>query len=268
MSQPELNPAPSWRTLVPTQLRMLAQLQKRDFVVLGSIVAALVALAVWGIVRASPPTQPSTGTLMVLPILAIPFVVVAALWPLGVWRQDAPERRGYFWSLPVSRGPHTLVRVGAGWALLMIACLAVMLVAWVLLLGARIRFGPASLSPARWYVPLATATLAYVIVSALTVAFDGPVRVLVWTCVAVVGLRLVAGLEKLETLRGAIHTVVASLGMALAGPLAPRGGGPELVLDRELHTAGLAAWGTNYLIWIALGLAALVLVAFRHRETR
>lgn len=266
MSKPELNPAPSWRTLTPTQLRMLAQLQKRDFVVLGGIVAALVALSIWGIFRATPPTHPSPQPFMVFTLLAIPLVVVAAIWPLGVWRQDSPARRGYFWSLPAPRGPHTLLRVAAGWGLLMIACVGVMLVTWLLLLGAQLRLGAAELSLARWYVPLATATLAYLIVSSLAVAFDGPVRVLVWTCVAVIGLRLVAEIERFDGLRAVIHTVVASLGKALAGPLGPHG--PEVVVNSRPYTVALSVWGDNYLIWLALSVAALLLVAYRYREAK
>lgn len=268
MSKPELSPTPSWRTIASAQLRMLALLQRRDFIALGSIVVALAGLSVWGIFRASPPNHPPTETLMVFALLAIPLALVAALWPMGVWRQESPTRRGYFWALPASRGPHTFVRVGAGWVLLMTACVAIMIVTWLLLLLALVRLGPAELSLARWYVPLATATLAYVLVTPLAVLFDGPMRVLVWTCLAVSGVRLVAQVTRLEVLAGLIDGVVKSLGLALVGPLAPHDSGPEVVFNSTTYTIGYAVWGANYLIWIAIGVAALLLVAFRYREAR
>jgi hypothetical protein len=266
MSRPDHSSPPSWRTIAPTQLRMLAQLQKKDFMILGSIVAVLVALAIWGIAHASPPDGGSNEPAMVLAMLAIPFVLVAAFWPLGVWRKESPEQRGYFWSLPASRGPHTLLRVGAGWAILMMVCLAIMVVTWVLAEASRIRMGPVEISLARWYVPLATATLAYVLVSCLAVFVDGPVRVLVWTVVAVGGLRIVAEATKLTALAAPIDTVVTSIGIALAGPLGH--GGPEIVVSGDAITPGFALWSFNYLVWIALGLVALILAAFRHQDAR
>ncbi len=268
MSKPDLSPPPSWRTVAPTQLRMLAQLQKRDFMVLGIIVAGLVALSIWGIFHTSPPRNPSHGAVMFFALLAIPFAIMAALWPLGVWRKDAPERRGYFWSLPAPRAPHTLVRVAAGWVLLMIACVAVMLVTWALLLVAVARLGPATLSFGRWYVPLLTATLAYVIVSSLAVFTDGPVRVVMWTVVAVLGGRVVADVAKLKWLGALIDTIVSSFGMALAGPLGPHHSGPEIVVNGGPYTVGFTAWGTNYLIWLGLGAAALLFAAFRYQDAR
>jgi hypothetical protein len=265
MSRPDLSPTPSWRTIAPAQLRMLAQLQKRDFVILGSIVAVLVALSIWGIAHVSP-DQGSNEPAMVFAILTIPFVLVAAFWPLGVWRKESPEQRGYFWSLPAPRGPHTLLRVVAGWAILMMVCLAVMAVALALVEGSQVRLGALEISLARWYVPLATATLAYVLISFLAVLFDGPVRTLVWTCVAVAGLRIVAEATQLRALAAPIDAIVTSLGMALAGPLGK--GGPEIVPTGDVITQGFALWGVNYLVWIVLGLVALVLAAFRHQDAR
>jgi len=263
MSRPDLSPTPSWRTIAPTQLRMLSQLQKRDFVVLGSIVAVLVALSIWGIAHVSP-DQGSNETAMIFAMLAVPFVVVAAFWPLGVWRKESPEQRGYFWSLPAPRGPHTLLRVAAGWAILMMACVAMMAVSWALVEGAQVRLGSVSISLARWYVPLATATLAYVLVSFLAVLVDGPVRVLVWTGVAVGGLRIVAEATRSASLAAPIDTVVTSLGLALAGPLGH--GGPEIVQSGSALTPGFVMWGANYLVWIVFGVVALVLAAYRHRD--
>ncbi|MCG6956935.1 MAG: hypothetical protein LJF04_13175 [Gemmatimonadetes bacterium] len=265
MSRPDPTSPPSWRTIAPTQLRMLAQLQKKDFVILGSIVAVLVALSIWGIAHASPDNG-SNEPAMIFAILTIPLVIVAAFWPLGVWRKESPEQRGYFWSLPASRGPHTLLRVGAGWAILMIVCVAIMVVTWVLAEASQVRFGPLEISLARWYVPFATATLAYVLISFLAVLLDGPVRALVWTCVAVGGLRIVAEATQLTALGAPIDTVVTSLGMALAGPLGSAG--PEVVLNGSALTQGFVLWGANYLIWIVLGLVALVLAAFRHQDAR
>jgi len=247
---------------------MLSQLQKRDFVVLGIIVAALSALAIYGIFHTAPQGNDSDGALMMFAPLAIPFALVAAFWPLGVWRQESPERRGYFWSLPTPRGRHTLVRVAAGWATLMVVCLAMMVVTWVLLIVAELRLGPATLSLARWYVPLATATLAYLLVSWLTVLLDSPVRTLAWIAVAILGLRLVAKVANVRALAVAIDVSSASLGKALAGPLTAHGGGPEVVVNGSATTIPFATWGAHYVVWFAVGVVAVVLASFRYREVR
>lgn len=268
MSQPDLSPAPAWRTVWPTQLRMLSQLQKRDFVVLGIIVAVLSALAIYGIFRTQPPTNRSTETVMMFALLTIPFALVGAFWPLGVWRKESPERRGYFWSLPVPRGSHTLVRVGAGWVTLMAACIVMMVVTWVLLLVAELRLGSANLSFARWFVPLATATLAYLLISSLTVLLDSPVRTLAWIAVAILGLRIVGKVLMIKALAVPIDTLSSSLGKALAGPLAPHEGGPELAFNGSPYTASFATWGAHYLPWLAFAAAAIVLASFRYREIR
>src|SRR5690606_8146175 len=129
----------------------------------------------------------SPGELPIFAGLKYALLLVGALWPLGVWRRDTPEQRGYFWSLPVARGPHTLLRVASGWLLLMGVCVAAMVVGalvaqlYAMQLGAAVRL-------ADWYVPLASATLGYLLISVLAVLVDSPVRWVVWILVALFGL--------------------------------------------------------------------------------
>lgn len=56
-------------------------------------------------------------------VVAAYFAILAgALWPLGVWAGEQPARRGYHWSLPVSRPAHDLARIAAGAVHLVGAC--------------------------------------------------------------------------------------------------------------------------------------------------
>lgn len=251
MSTRTLNPAPSWATVALAQLRMVALLQRRDFLALGVIVTMLLGLSIWGYIQM--PDEYSGSRDQVLPLfppLAIPLALIGAFWPLGVWRKDSPERRGYFWSLPVARGPHTLVRVAIGWVLLMGACLIVMALALGVVSPVAIRFEEVRLDLARWYAPLVTATLAYLLVSVLAVLLDSPVRWLAWTALAVLGIRVVADLGDLPGLEARIDGVLRSLGTALNGP------------------GSSSSWAMDYLIWFVLGAVLLVLVAWRHRDAR
>jgi hypothetical protein len=248
---------------------MLARVQRREFVILGTIVAALVALALWGLARGTMDFGPSgSETIAILPLFSIPFAVIAAFWPLGVWRRDGPEERGYFWSLPVPRGPHTLLRVGMGWVLLMLACLAILAVALGLLVVAQARFDGLHVSLLRWYVPLATATLAYLLVSFLAVLVDGPVRVVVWASVAVIGLRIVAEATDMAPLASVIDTLVQSLSGALLGPVGSAEVEPEIIVDGAPFVVAVRVWATHYLLWFVVGTAALLVSAFSHRDAR
>src|SRR5690606_25104250 len=142
----------SWGAVAAAQLRMVALLQRRDFLVFAGIGAVLVALSLYGLMEiAKNPPQRPPDELPLFEGLKGALLLVGLLWPLGVWRRDTPEQRGYFWSLPVARGPHTLLRVASGWLLLMAVCVAAMVVGalvaqlYAMQLGTAVRL-------ADWYV--------------------------------------------------------------------------------------------------------------------
>src|SRR5262245_6568752 len=99
MSSRERNPVPGFGTVLNIQVRMVALLQRRDFMLLGGILAGLLAIAYWGQLSVEVNEVNMSGEIIPLfPMIAMPLLAVAALWPLTVWRHGEPSRRGYFWS--------------------------------------------------------------------------------------------------------------------------------------------------------------------------
>jgi len=246
----------SWGAVAAAQLRMVALLQRRDFLVFAGIGAVILGLALYGLVEIAktPPPRPPDA-LDLFEGLKAAFALVGALWPLGVWRRDSPDQRGYFWSLPVARGPHTLLRVATGWLLLMSACVAAMLVGTVVAqlyamqLDTVVRFSG-------WYVPLASATLGYLLISVFAVLVDSPVRWVVWTVVALFGLRVILDATDLEALWRPIESALRSLAIALDGPQPPR------IAERY------GGWGLHYPLWFAVAALGVIVGAYRHRDAK
>lgn len=239
---------PSWRTMALEQGRTLLLLQRRDFLIVGLLGASLVALAMWGTF-----SQEFTKE-VVAPFgsLFLPLIPVGALWPLGVWRHDGPSERGYFWSLPVARAPHTFLRVGIGWVQLMGICLGAMLVSVGMAALFASRIPQAELVFTLWYLPPAAATLAYLLVSVPAVLLDAPVRWVVWIVATLLGVWVVSGATGMEGLQAVVFGLRRSLVKALSGPMA---GG-----------VATGSWLTHYLGWFAAGLIGLAAGAFRHRD--
>lgn len=256
MSDRGSSTVPAWSAVALEQARTVALLQKRDFLVVGGITVFLALLSLWGLTRIRfVPEEASQQAIPIFRALATPLALVGALWPLGVWRHDSPDRRGYFWALPVPRGPHTLLRVGVGWLLLMGVCVAVMTIGGAVATLYALRFG-AGLRLEHWYLPFALPTLAYVLISVLAVLVDSPIRWVVWTAVGLLGARIISEVTRMSVLRDTIGGVVQSFGVAFHGPL------PEQL------TAVVGPWSLHYLIWIGLGSFALIAGAFRHRDAR
>jgi len=253
MSITDLPIRPSWKAVAGAQLRMLALLQRRDFIALGLILLSFLLVMLVGITWATVNVEGS-GLPEIIPLFQLlvpPVVIVAAVWPLGVWRWDSPDQRGYFWSLPVSRGRHTLIRVAMGWVLLMITLLSFMAVLLVLARAVMLEFGNLETSLVGWYAPLATATLMYLLVSCLVVALEGPMRALLWTVLGVLGIWVVASAVGLDPIANLIERSHESLIMALGAPSEP-------TRERLSHYVG----------WLTAGLVVLFLVSYRHRDAR
>src|SRR5690606_24400644 len=109
---------------------------------------------------------------------------------------------------------------------------------------------------ADWYVPLASATLGYLLISVLAVLVDSPVRWVVWILVALFGVRLVTGALDLEALWRPVESALRSLSIALDGPQPPR------------IAARYGPWGMHYPIWFGLAALGVIIGAFRHRDAK
>jgi hypothetical protein len=261
MSSRALNPVPSWGVVARAQLRMVALLQRREFVILGLLCAALVAVSLWSYGQ-PPPTWDDLNdippSLPVFPALGLPLAFIAAVWALSVWRSEDPTGRGYFWSLPVARSPHTLLRVAVGWTLLMGVCLVVMALWLGVTLPVDARYDQIRISLAYWWVPLVIPTLPYVFFSAMAVAFEHPLRFAGWVFAAAwVLLAIVDSGIASPVVATSANALVESIATALAAPVAAPYDGWELYQP----------WLPNYLGWLGLAVALLVAASFRRRKS-
>jgi hypothetical protein len=246
MSDRSLNPTPSWGAVALEQLRMLALLQRRDLIAVALIGGLIMASASYGLLMlGAVDTRPAELHSFAF---GVPLVLIGLMWPLGMWRHGRPGQRDYFWTLPVARGPHMLLRVGLGWVLLVGVLLFVLAIGAFVLAAFVTRWGDPALPLSHWFAPLITASLAYLLVSALAVQLDNPVRWALWGLVAVFGLRVITAAAGFTPMGGAIDVLIGSLRDALAGPFATQ------------------RWVTSYLAWLTVAALAVVFGAFRHRE--
>jgi hypothetical protein len=260
MSTRTLNPAPSWGAVARAQLRMLALLQSRDFAILGGLcgVLLLIGLAAFSTL---PPTLEEMGEVPpltpIFPFLALPLGWIAALWPLSVWRREDPSRRGYFWSLPVPRAPHTLLRVAVGWLLLMGVCVAMMTLMIAVSLPLDARYDETRISLAYAWVPLLVPTLPYLFFSVVAVAFENPLRALAWIGAAVFAVVVMVEQEVIASRVSSLTApVMQSLAIAIVAPVVNPYDEGEIP----------GRWAPHYLTWLGLGVALVVAAAFRRRD--
>lgn len=162
-----------------------------------------------------------------VPEIALPFLALAFVAPLAVWKGQGPSRRGYLLAMPVPRQWHELSRSAAGllWVLAGLLVYLLWMQSMVLLLGgetsveyARLFLGDdwQSRSPAdfllavwtipawQWAVPFVAATAVYLIGSALVLAVDRP---LLWA-IGTLFLAMVAGMVVPGSLERSIEIVV------------------------------------------------------------
>jgi hypothetical protein len=252
MSNRTLNSEPALGTVAAAQLRMVTLLQKRDLLALVAITVVMVGLSLWGQARMRP-EDGGSGTIPIFRGLSVPLALLGLFWPLSVWRADSPERRGYFWSLPVERRRHTSLRVGVGWVVLMGVTLLIVMTAALSFLPSVIRFEDLRIDVRQVWEPLATATLAYVIASTFAVLFESPVRWMIMGWVGVLGLYIVGEAADLDGLVEGVEDAVGSLFIAIGGPV--------------LADESVSDWARRYLVWLPVAAIALLsALLWRHDE--
>lgn len=232
-----------------------------------------------------------------VPSVAIPMMLLAFFAPFSVWKEDSPSRRGYFWSMPLDRGRHTLVKSLNGWSWFMLALVAYLL--WIALMAGATggRFGVVSqtvyvgnrdvVGPAmaanlvpyvrpvpwwQWIMPFTAATIMYLLGSTLVLATDHP-----WRRIAGIGVGYLLAIAladnaHLPDLQRALQSVTDGrfgLGMVFEGTrgvaqtFTNRAG--EMVL-RTVERPDFVAWFGATLLWLATASAGVVIAAFRHQE--
>jgi hypothetical protein len=232
--------------------------------------------------------------------------IAGLLLPLLVWKGRERLGTGFFWTLPVDRQRHALVRVFAGWIWLMAG--VAFFVLWqvgvtALSSGSFLAertvhllpdFSPAightidmsevqtmSIRPNPWFwlVPFTAASATYLLASALALGVRTPAK---WFAAIVVVFFLVgfalqeSGVDALRlapsrALRAAFEGAYGwdQLLTARTESLKTRAvleNGEHLIVWRGLPDA--KPWAIGTLLWIAAGLITVWAATYRHREDR
>lgn len=140
------------------------------------------------------------------------YAVAALFWAPGLaWKDEGPSDRAYHWTLPVDRSTHQLLRLAAGWVLL-VGVLAVGIAGgWAA--GGVAQGGMAAGDPAVLTAVLPSATVLYLVGGLFALVTDRP---LLWFVVAYLTL---AGLEFLAGFRGWDWLVTLLAEVFGSGPL-------------------------------------------------
>lgn len=269
MTSLPLHTTPRWRSVAGEQVRAVGLMTRKGGVALVALLVVLLVVVVQASLRqrnvAGMHVRSSMLEIAVAPWAAF-SALIAALFAIAIWRDEDPGRRSYHLMMPMESHVNTLTKVGAGWVWLLIASVVSLAsIAGIGVLSSAIA-GFASprevLGWSFWLVPLTSASIAYLLVSAAAVATRQPV---LW----VAGIILLYGglLLSLDVLgyRDTHHVVRTALSgeygltAALAGDIermdtAHLGMAPSL--SRWLGAAAL--WGT---------IGAILLAATSYRRT-
>ncbi|MEO7041892.1 MAG: hypothetical protein ABI035_06510 [Gemmatimonadaceae bacterium] len=200
---------------------------------------------------------------------AIPIIFLALFIPFGVWRTEDPSRRSYHWTMPVARGPHTIIKLLSGWAWTMIASVAY--VAFILVLAAilsgisgganRVARGPGW----EWVVAFTAPTLCYLLISVAVVGSDHAWRWIIgvavsfWILMAVfAAFHMPDATQLLRSLWGGTYGLEAALvgttGRYVAGPAG------------AVSATSPGSWLVAMPFWIIGAAIATTILAYRHRD--
>jgi hypothetical protein len=299
MTDIALHPKPRTGVVVREQFRAVGAGLGREMAAGAALVLGLTVLIFLGIAR-----NGWEGAVSMSPDNAGPVLgLIGLLAPVAAWKGEGPSSRGYFWSLPVAREPHTLVKVFCGWAWLMIVLAAfvgwVALQSWVTGGGPgvdemRLVFAdgaiPASarqggpLDPAllrevrwvtpgwQWVVPFAAPTITYLFGTIAVLVADHPWRLLAVPFLAVGVLSVIADTADVQWLSGIGEKLMAgrySLETLLTGSNEAAArflttAGDQALVWRNLAEAG--QWFATAAIWGLPALAGVLLAAYRYQE--
>lgn len=224
------------------------------------------------------------------------------LFPVGVWLGEDRAGTGFFWTLPVDRRIHALVRVAAGWVWLMgtVALFVVWLLTLALSTGGNVlgdetrlvlpsfsfstgAFDPSAVQRVQqtpialfWLVPFTAATTTYLFANALALGTRHPARWIVGTVLAFFlavaiadAVQAASSLDRVldAVFRGpyGIDTLLTARTESLQVS-ATLTTGESVVLWRALPA--IDQWATATALWMGAGAVLLWLAASRHREHR
>jgi len=270
-----LHPVPRRAVVAREQLRAVGVALRREGVLFLGALAILAALAIVATVRsAGVPTHHANFTYGLG--AAIPVALVGFFLPFSVWRAEDPSRRAYLWSMPVARGPHTVMKVASGWLWLMVAVAVYLLVFAGFIVLLPIIASEAIPTDAwaaawEWMVPFTAASVAYLIGSIAVVGSDHP-----WRWMGGVGILYVVvllflnqlGLSEVQRALGSVTNGYVGLYAAIfgnvqvvrhAGPVAAHLGHLEAMRHGD---PSIVRWLSATAVWGAAGIISVWLVSY------
>ena len=278
------HPPPGLRAVLAEQLRAVGEGLRREVLALLAVFGAVTLLLFVEVVGDGEQIdfEPGGGVLLALLGLLLPF---------AIWRGERLYAGGYFWTLPVDRPRHALIRILAGGAWLWAATAAFL--GWLFVMsllsggsigGEETRLladGRGGLTPVRWttqgweWVALITAgPIAYLLGSAFVLGVKHPVRT---------AGGLILGFFLLLFLSEEVFPINFLDPVINAAVLGPWGidsvltGGAETLSSTSRGPNGepvetwsgmpsFGRWAGATLLWTALSVAALSAALLRHRE--
>jgi len=243
MNEATLHPTPAWPAAARAQFQAVGIALRRELVTIGGLILVLsvgiLIARLRGVLHTPMHISPDDFGLV--------LGLIGFIAPLAIWKSEGPSSRGYFWSMPLPRGPHTMIKVLGGWVWLLLTLTILMawfgLQAWlsggglgidqtrlVLVNGAvppatppheiaKALGGmvdPALLREVRWrtpawlwLVPFAAPTVAYFAGTIAAIRSDHPWRWLVAPFLAFLVFRLLAEAANLRTLADVGEQIIA-----------------------------------------------------------
>lgn len=205
--------------------------------------------------------------------------LIGPFWAFAVWHNEGPSSRLYFWSHPVSRTGHSMARVAAGaaWLVLMYALLILGGVIFALFDGDLVQFG--HFGAAAWVGFFTAPLMGYLVISILTVPSDYPIR---WFLAFLFGVPILVSLlvegfglgELLERIAEAVlvHEDWGAL-IAAFGPFVFAIERLHGVLRDDVSGGGgldepvdIGSWWIAMPLWLLFWLGVVVLLARRHPD--
>ena len=277
MTSIALHPRPRWGAVAAEQVRAVG-LRVRPFGAL--LVGALVmyaALAIRATRSAVAETNAETARgLRVLqripsfdysPEISVLTAMLALLLAILVWHEEAPRKRMYHWSMPVSRSMHAVTKAFAGWVWAMVGTLLFLSVVVAVdavtqnIAGRPIDIGRYIVAW-EWLVPFTSVTVAYALASAATIGAETPIiwiggLPILYACIAV--MMASVGYARLSQRMLILFSGYYGAGASIAGQVM----GPSVAGARV--EPSVQRWLLAALLWG--GAAAILVIAASRRRS-
>jgi hypothetical protein len=275
MTSTSLHPTPSSQTIATEEFRAVGlAIRTEAFFFVGALILFVVLIVASAVHFSQTHEAPHHMGFTYGAAGSIPMFLVGLLIPFGIWRSEDPSRRAYFWSTPIARGPHTIMKLLSGWGWLMIATVLYLLFIVAMAITVPMITGEAAWQATtpgwEWVAAFTASTLGYLLTSIVVIGSDHPWR---WIGGVLIGYGvLLAVLTSfgMGDVARAINTITdGSYGLkaALFGSVTGVSGsvtvrGSHEVVDR----LSMGSWMIAMPLWIVCSAIAVTIASHRHHE--